>query len=340
MRLSWDHHLMTSLSKSIHRIGVETRASIGERDVKIMKRQMAVSRFCEGVGRLLLQTASSPWSWLVGLLALIFHLSMESQFVHSIMHGAYGGLPGAEGFTPKKYETIAVPMRCKTWGDAHHIHHRRPSLLNEDPDTVHPLYRVHEEVRWRWYHVFNTFLAQSIVFECLVFNYDKFLKTVGIRKHDDRGDLKKFAAFILYQYVFFAVLAGENWKQVLIANLLAVLIRNLSVSSLQMASSIGHQVSTRHHRNSEHKTREDWLRFQVETSKNFGFPKLFRPFVGGLDRHIEHHLFPNLPPNRLYECSSQVQKICATHAVIYQEFPSMPLSLRDSFSYLQRLARS
>lgn len=40
---------------------------------------------------------------------------------------------------------------------------------------------------------------------------------------------------------------------------------------------------------------------------------------GALDRHIEHHLFPPLPPNRLREISRDVRRVCEEHGLAYKE---------------------
>jgi NADPH-dependent stearoyl-CoA 9-desaturase len=39
---------------------------------------------------------------------------------------------------------------------------------------------------------------------------------------------------------------------------------------------------------------------------------------GGLERQIEHHLFPSLPPRRLREIAPEVQAICEKHGVAYK----------------------
>jgi fatty acid desaturase len=98
---------------------------------------------------LLLYLAAGPWTWIAGVLALGYQIALEAQLNHSIMHGADLGLPGAGRFTPDRYETLAIPFQSKTWRDAHRIHHGHPSLLGDDPDTVHPLFRAYSADRER-----------------------------------------------------------------------------------------------------------------------------------------------------------------------------------------------
>jgi len=76
----------------------------------------------------------------------------------------------------------------------------------------------------------------------------------------------------------------------------------------------------------------------VETSKNYPLPALGTVLCGGLDRHIEHHLWPDLPPHRLRALSARVRALCAAHGVRYVEHRSALASYLDSFRYLWRLS--
>ncbi|MGZ6143860.1 MAG: hypothetical protein ACXWLM_11015, partial [Myxococcales bacterium] len=100
---------------------------------------------------------------LAGTGSLAFHLSLEAQLNHTVMHGACDGL--APDFDSRTCETLALPLQSRTWGEAHRIHHAHPSIVGLDPDTVHPLFRVHPLQRFRPWHALNTFLGALFVFE-------------------------------------------------------------------------------------------------------------------------------------------------------------------------------
>jgi linoleoyl-CoA desaturase len=330
---------LTNLAAQIQEIGREARAQTGEEDVQLLMTLMRVSQAAELTARILMVCVPGRAAWLAGTSLLGFHLSVESQMNHSIMHGAYLGLPGAGRYTPDRFETMAVPFQSRTWREAHRIHHAFPSILGEDPDTVHPLFRIHEKTRWRPWHLFNSFAGSVLVFECWAFDYDRFLKKAGLRPKEDRSEVRKFLFFIAYQYAFFAILAGPRWKQVVAGTLIANVMRNLVFTGLQTASSVGHEVSTAHPESYGKKAVGEWCRFQIETSKNFLLrSRLARAICGGLDRHIEHHLYPNLPPNQLYSVSGRIRHLCAENRVNYVEYPSFLASLKDSVSYLAKLS--
>ena len=170
-------------------------------------------------------------------------------------------------------------------------------------------------------------------------DYDHFLKSKGVRPKNDHAEIRKFVLFLAYQYGLFAVLAGSRWKEVLIGTLIACIMRNFVFTGLQTCSSVGNQVSTLHAESFGRKSGDSWYRFQIESSKNFIIKSRFwQNICGGLDRHIEHHLYPSLPPNRLYEVSPEIRELCAKRDVRYEEYPSFLGSLKDVLSYLWKLS--
>ncbi len=330
---------MQELAERLQAMGRQARAQVGAEDLRLLKRLKASSHLAQALGRVALHLAGTPFSWLLGVLALAYHLALEAQLNHSIMHGAFVGLPGAGRYTPDRYEAIALPFRSRTWRDAHRIHHQHPSLLEGDPDTVHPLFRMHPTQGFRWWHRCNAFIGAFFTFEHWAFDYDAFLKRTGHRAKDDRGEWKKLALHVGYQYLLFPALAGPRWWVVLLGGVAAAVIRNLVFTALQTASSVGCEVSSRHALRTDAPRGDERVRFQVETSKDFGLHGVWKQLCGGLDRHIEHHLWPHLPPNRLAALSPEVRALCQQHGLRYTEYPTIWASLADSLRWLSSLAR-
>ena len=63
----------------------------------------------------------------------------------------------------------------------------------------------------------------------------------------------------------------------------------------------------------------DHLRQQVLTSRNVVPNPIVDYMYGGLNYQIEHHLFPNMPRNRLKDARPLVRAFCADHGVLYHE---------------------
>jgi linoleoyl-CoA desaturase len=81
-----------------------------------------------------------------------------------------------------------------------------------------------------------------------------------------------------------------------------------------------------------------WYVMQVEAAINVDGPPFVSVLCGGLDKQIEHHLFPRLPPNRLREIAPRVRAICEQHGVRYRS-ASLPRRLADVVRELRTLAR-
>lgn len=329
---------LESFAAALDSLGREARAQLGEQEVRSLRWLKRLSQSAELLGRLGLQLCFHPLVLCSSVALLILHLGLEAQLNHSIQHGIYSRLEGAKDFARDQYETLALPLQTRTWREAHRIHHVNPSLLGLDPDTVHPLFRVHPDRPWRWWNLFNTFLGAIFVFECWGRDYDKFLKQAGQRAAEDTSEQKKLGCFLAYQFLLFPLLAGPRAPYVFLANLIAVLARNLIFVALQTGSSVGANVSTLHARQRGGRSKGQWYRFQAETSKNYKAPPLWTLLSGGLDRHIEHHLFPSLPAMKLREISPQVKRLCEKYGVRYEEHASPWASLRDSFRHLLRLS--
>lgn len=60
-------------------------------------------------------------------------------------------------------------------------------------------------------------------------------------------------------------------------------------------------------------------------------------WYGGLNYQIEHHLFPNMPRNKLKEAQPIVRAFCKEHAIAYAE-TSMLQSYREILRFLHQVS--
>lgn len=80
-------------------------------------------------------------------------------------------------------------------------------------------------------------------------------------------------------------------------------------------------------------TRLDLYLQSVLTDVDFPNPPTFRVFYEALDTHLEHHLFPDLPGNRLREISPKVKEILTRYGLPYHLI-ALDETLPDMFSRL------
>ena len=74
------------------------------------------------------------------------------------------------------------------------------------------------------------------------------------------------------------------------------------------------------------------------TTRNLGGSRCADIFFGGMNNHIEHHLFPSIPSARLRQARPIVQAFCHRHGITYRK-TKWRHALREVFHYLDQIAR-
>lgn len=77
---------------------------------------------------------------------------------------------------------------------------------------------------------------------------------------------------------------------------------------------------------------------KLVTTRNLGDSRLEDMFFGGLNNHIEHHLFPSIPTYRLRRARRIVREFCQQHGLLYQEM-KWGKAASEVFTYLDRIGR-
>ena len=204
------------------------------------------------------------------------------------------------------------------WIDKHHRHHRRPNDEALDLDVNLPFFAFTDKQaasKWgikRFVVKYQAFLLFPLmIFEGLSLRAD------GIQYLIKRKNVKFFTlellATIAHLAVYFIVLFYllGPWLAT------AFLLIHHMVLGVYMAT-----VFAPNHKGMpiiENGARPDFLRQQVITARNIRGGPLVDFYYGGLNYQIEHHLFPNMPRNRLKKVRPIVREFCAAHDLPYHE---------------------
>ena len=62
----------------------------------------------------------------------------------------------------------------------------------------------------------------------------------------------------------------------------------------------------------------DFVASQLASTRNVDGGLFNDWFTGGLNRQVEHHLFPTLPRHNLAEAQKRVQAFCSKHGLYYE----------------------
>eukprot|EP01115_Flamella_aegyptia_P005183 TRINITY_DN2196_c0_g1_i5.p1 TRINITY_DN2196_c0_g1~~TRINITY_DN2196_c0_g1_i5.p1 ORF type:complete len:132 (+),score=38.99 TRINITY_DN2196_c0_g1_i5:87-482(+) len=59
----------------------------------------------------------------------------------------------------------------------------------------------------------------------------------------------------------------------------------------------------------------DFNQLQIATGRDVDGPSFVHWYMGGLDKQIEHHLYPKVPRHNLEYVQKEVKKICKEHKI-------------------------
>ena len=344
---------IASFEHAIDALRREVEADLGEHDLAHIRRITSVSRRLEVLGRGLLHVSFEPVTFGLGVCALWLHKQLEaSEIGHSILHGAYDRIPGADEFRAEGFRW-KLPIDEAHWRTVHNVrHHQYTNIAGRDPDMQFGIVRLSARVPYRRLHRLQPY---SVPATWLGFAAGINLHVTGLLelyvRRDQKPDmladrswasiraahraaLGKFVRYYGRELVLFPMLAGPFFWKVLLGNLLSELMRDLFLAATIYC---GHVGVADHPPGTHARGRSRWYRMQVESARDFEVPGLVSILCGGLNRQIEHHLFPRFPPNRLRDIAPRVRAICEEHGVDYRT-ETWGRTLVKAFQTLRKLA--
>jgi linoleoyl-CoA desaturase len=342
---------LASFGRALDAVRDQVETQLGEQDTLHILRVARLSGALEVMGRTLIHFCFEPVGFFVGVAALSAHKSLELMEIgHMALHGCYDALERTERFHMKQFRWKA-PIDEVSWRTAHNIrHHQYTNVEGRDPDLDFGVLRLSARVVYRRMHGFQplTNLLSGFAFATAINLHVTGMLDVYLRRTDTtvlrdlepetiRAQRRKFTSkFLRYygrEYVFFPLLAGPFFLKTLLGNALSEVIRDVHSASIIYC---GHVGTKDYARGTRAKGRPLWYQMQVEASRNVSTSHPISVLCGALDRQIEHHLFPRMPPNRLREISPRVKAICEAHGVKYLE-ASWSAALMDVVRELRRV---
>jgi len=338
------------------RDGVLSR--VGAEDVKYVRRMNRFSRAMEVTGRVLIHLSPEPISFTLGVLALWVHKQLQSTEIgHTALHGAYDRLPGAEGFESRRFRWD-TPIDEESWREAHNVrHHGSTNIYGRDPDVNYGPVRLTERSPYEPGHRWQLLFALGVIFPFFAFVINTHVtglseallgedrplfvlrdRSKATRRAALKKAVRKYVPYYLYNFVLFPALAGPMFWKVLLGNVLAELLRDVYSACTIFCGHVGHDVKS-YPEGTRPKGRGEWYAMQVESANDFEVSRPVSVLCGALDRQIEHHLFPTLPPQRLREIAPAVKAACERWGVDYKT-DTWGRTLGKSLHHIAQLGRS
>jgi linoleoyl-CoA desaturase len=328
---------LKKFGEAIDQIRKKVEAEIGEEDVKRVKKLNHFSRAMEALGRVLIHVSFEPIGFTAGVIALWLHKQLQATEIgHTALHGAYDGLPGAEEFDSKTFDWD-LPIDEESWRTGHNVkHHQYTNVAGRDPDIHFGHVRLTEHTPWGKRNKRQLAHALLLIFPNFGWMMNgHFTGLIDVYVGNGRGTLdvlpdkspasildahkkafRKYIPYYLKNYVLFPALAGPFFWKVLLGNWLAETMRDIYSAATIYCGHVGEDVKAYPEGTRAH-GRGAWYAMQVESTHNFEVSKPISILCGGLDKQIEHHIFPRLPPERLRQVAPEVRRVCEEHGVKY-----------------------
>jgi NADPH-dependent stearoyl-CoA 9-desaturase len=319
-----------NLAYELDTIRQDIEDSRGDRDARYIRRTIAGQRALEVAGRLMLAASSRRSAWWAGTVTLGVAKIIENMEVgHNVMHGQWDWMNDPE-IHSSTWEWD-MSGASKHWRFTHNfMHHKYTNILGMDDDVGYGLLRVTRDRKWKPFNLgnllYNTILAMG-------FEWGVGLQHVELGKifkgRDNRDESKararefaiKAGHQVVKDYVAYPALTslspGATFKSTLKANAVANVIRNVWSNAVIFCGHFPDGAEKFTKTDMVGESKGQWYLRQMLGSANFDNGPVLRFMSGNLCHQIEHHLYPDLPSNRLHEISFRVKEVCDKYDLPY-----------------------
>jgi len=323
-----------SLAVELDAIRQDIEDSRGERDARYIRRTIAAQRALDLAGRLMLAAGKRKSAWWAGTVTLGVAKIIENMEIgHNVMHGQWDWMNDPE-IHSSTWEWD-MSGAANHWRFTHHfMHHKYTNILGMDDDVGYGLLRVTRDQKWKPHNVFN--LVYNTIL-ALLFEWGVALQHLEIGKvfkgRDDRQAtmvrLREFGTKagrqVFKDYVAWpaitALSPGATYKSTAKANAVANIIRNVWSNAVIFCGHFPDGAEKFTKTDMVGESKGQWYLRQMLGSANIKGSRVMDFMTGNLSYQIEHHLYPDLPSNRLKEISIRVQQVCDKYDLPYTTGP-------------------
>jgi fatty acid desaturase len=215
------------------------------------------------------------------------------------------------------------------WRYAHNYrHHVFTNVIGIDEDLGFGVIRVTRDQEWRPGHLLAPLraLLLAIVFEWGVALHDLAAEQSDQPTEEGKAKLKramfaKMGRQAAKDYLFYPALSGRRFIRTFLANLVAAGFRNAWAYIVIVCGHFADGAEKFTPEAVQNETKPEWYLRQLLGTANVDAGPVMAFMSGHLCYQIEHHLFPDLPSNRLPEISLRVRALLAEYDLPYTSGP-------------------
>jgi linoleoyl-CoA desaturase len=319
-----------NLAVELDAIRQDIEGSRGERDARYIRRTIAAQRALEVAGRVMLAASSKRSAWWAGAATLGLAKIIENMEIgHNVMHGQWDWMNDPEIHSSSwEWDQLGA---AKHWRFTHNFqHHKYTNILGMDDDVGFGMLRVTRDQRWKKFNIanllWNTMLMLGFEWGVAV-QHLEIGKIVKGRADPEATKVRLRAASakagrqLFKDYVAFPALTslspGATYKSTATANVMANVIRNIWTNAVIFCGHFPDGAEKFTKRDLEGETKGQWYLRQMLGSSNIDAGPVMAFMTGNLSYQIEHHLYPDLPSNRLAEIAVHVGQVCDKYDLPY-----------------------
>jgi fatty acid desaturase len=268
---------------------------------------------------------------LLNAVFLGFVFCQLSYVVHDAGHGQIFRSSRKNHLLGTLITSLVLGMSYKYWHQSHNRHHANPNQVDLDPDIEVSMMAFTEEQARAKTGLSRLITMYQAYFFVPMLCFDSFRRRKESIEFLFRSKIKAEIILLAAHYTligifFFASLGLRNAILILFIQQASY---GLFVASVFAPNHKGMPILPRG-------VQMGFLRSQATTTRNIRSNLLTDFWFGALNLQIEHHLFPNMPRNKLRESQPVVREFCATRNIPYNETSALD-SYRQTLSYLHRI---
>ena len=213
--------------------------------------------------------------------------------------------------------TFCLGVSAHWWQDEHIVHHALTNTVNvanrfADPQMWESVWAQNPKLFPVFKGVLQNYLIkiQHLTFVPMVAIFGRAVIVV-----ESYGAERRWCEWlaILGHWIWMSYLLSflPTWREVIIFYFIASTLEGV----LHFQLILSHYCKLFMNEDELHES--SWNIFQVLSNMNIDCPLWLDWYWGGLNFHIEHHLFPKMARNRLREASPYVRQVCEKHNIDY-----------------------
>jgi NADPH-dependent stearoyl-CoA 9-desaturase len=319
---------LDALGRELDAIRANIEDSLGAKDAAYIRRTIRFQRMLDVAARLVIGCSRTRRGWLLGTTTLALAKSIENMEIgHNVGHGQWDWMNDPE-IHSSTWEWDMAGLSSQ-WRYSHnYTHHVYTNVLGMDDDMGFGIMRITRDERWKPAHLVQPLrnILLAAIFEWGIALHG--LHSAHERATDDsarsaasKAMKAKIAHQVTKDYVLFPALSGRRWRRTLTANASANLIRNLWAYVVIFCGHFPDGAEKFDPDVVNNESKPEWYLRQMLGSANFDAGRVLAFLSGNLCYQIEHHLFPDLPSNRLSQIAHEVRALCDKYDLPYTTGP-------------------